>query len=84
MSTLTRRLAKIERFLTDSTGLVPHSPAWMDHWTAVLKRKLAGEPTPKIPMEVFRAYYQRRRKEIQDARDLSSAGSGIANGRSES
>jgi hypothetical protein len=58
MSNLQSRLRKLEAHLTDSSGLVPHSPAWMDHWTQELKKVIAEDyrgPKAPIPLEVVRA-----------------------------
>jgi len=32
MSQLKCRLEKLEASLLDGSGLVPHSPAWMEYW----------------------------------------------------
>jgi hypothetical protein len=61
MKNLQRRLRKLEAHFTDSSGLVPHSPAWMDHWTQELKKVIAEDyhgPKAPIPLEVVRAYLQ--------------------------
>jgi len=58
---LTRRLRKLEQTLTDGSGLVPNSRAWMDHWTQELTKVLDGNRSgrkPRIPLEVVRAYLQ--------------------------
>jgi hypothetical protein len=59
MRNLQRRLRKLEAHLTDSSGLVPHSPAWTDHWTEELKKVLAEDyrgPKARIPLDVVRAH----------------------------
>jgi hypothetical protein len=58
MRDLPRRLRKLEAHFTDSSGLVPHLPAWMDHWTQQLKNVLAEDycgPKAPVPLEVVRA-----------------------------
>jgi hypothetical protein len=59
MMNLQRRLRKLEAHLTDPTGLIPQSPAWMDYWMQELKKVIAedyrGQPAP-IPLEVLRAH----------------------------
>jgi hypothetical protein len=45
MMNLQRRLAKLEALLTDTTGLVPHSAAWMEYWTKELKKFEEGDET---------------------------------------
>jgi len=42
MSNLRRRLQKLEARLTDSSGLVPHSPAWHYHWASIMDRLIGG------------------------------------------
>jgi hypothetical protein len=64
MRNLQRRLKKLEAALTDQTGLVPHSAAWMKYWTEELEKFVAsGDPGPKmrIPLEGARAYLQAAR-----------------------
>ena len=58
---LKRRLTKLERHLTDSCGLVPHTPAWMEYWTRECEKvrtKDDYQPVNRIPLEVVRAYLQ--------------------------
>jgi hypothetical protein len=59
MTNLQRRLRKLEAHFTDSSGLVPHSPAWMDHWMRELKKVIEPDyhgPKAPIPLDVLRAY----------------------------
>jgi hypothetical protein len=61
MSNFGRRIRKLEAQLTDSSGLVPHSPAWMDYWMKEVDQVLAENgPGPRklIPLEAFRAWIQ--------------------------
>lgn len=46
MSNLLRRLRKLEAQLTDSTRLVPHSPAWLAYWTREVEAVIADEQRP--------------------------------------
>ncbi len=55
MSNLRRRLHKLEARLTDSSGLVPNSQAWLDYWHIKAARILDGEDPGKIPIEYFDA-----------------------------
>jgi hypothetical protein len=61
MRNLQRRLRKLERALTDSSGLIPHSPAWMEYWTKQLEERLEGKGRSSFskepfPIEVIRAW----------------------------
>ncbi len=61
MTNLRRRLKQLEAQFTDSTGRVPHSPAWTDYWTQVLEKVLAEDyfgPKAPVPLEVVRAHLQ--------------------------
>ena len=55
MSSLSRRLRNLEARLTDTSGLVPHSQAWLDYWTAKVDRILSGADSDRIPLEVVDA-----------------------------
>jgi hypothetical protein len=55
---LQRRLRKLETHFTNSSGLVPLSPVWIDHWTQELKKVITENyrgPKAPIPLEVLRA-----------------------------
>jgi len=58
VTTIKRRLAKVERFLTDTSGLVPHTQAWMDYWMRELKALTVSQSPAKapVPLEVLREY----------------------------
>jgi hypothetical protein len=59
VTNLQRRLRKLEAHFTDSSGLVPHPPAWMDHWTRELSKVIAEDYRGRkaaIPLEVVRTY----------------------------
>jgi hypothetical protein len=54
MTNLGRRLKKLEAQITDTRGLVPRSPAWIEYWRGTTDRILSGEDaetTERIPME---------------------------------
>jgi hypothetical protein len=58
MTNLERRLGKLEAQLIDSSGLVPHTPRWLEYWRNWLERS-ANDPTfhPRdlMPVEAARA-----------------------------
>jgi len=61
MSTLNRRLKKLEAMMTDISGLVPGSPRWWAYWNEQLHRHIARDPDARntqVPLEVLRAYIQ--------------------------
>jgi hypothetical protein len=61
MSTLNRRLTKLEAMMTDISGLVPGSPRWWAYWNEQLHRRIARDPDARntqVPLEVLRAYIQ--------------------------
>jgi hypothetical protein len=43
LSRFERRLKKLEALTIDPSGLVPHSPAWFEHWYKQLDLYIAGE-----------------------------------------
>ena len=58
MLNLRRRLHKLEARLTDTTGLVPNSQAWLDYWLTEVDMVIAGEDRggrPRIPIAVIDA-----------------------------
>ena len=62
-SSLLRRIEELETRLTDSSGLVPHSPAWLEYWRRQLYNGMAGQPCVKVPIEAFRAIVRASRDE---------------------
>ena len=61
MTNLRRRIRKLEAYLTDASGLVPHTPAWMNYWMQELKTVVESDPPVPgklVPLEVARAYMQ--------------------------
>jgi len=64
MSSLNRRLRKLEALLTDDAGLVPGSEQWLAYWTERADRILSGRDGVKgclIPLEVVDAILHNRR-----------------------
>jgi hypothetical protein len=56
MSTLLRRLRKLEAQLTDHSGLMPHTKPWSDYWSPRIDDLIAGETLDqKVPLEVIDA-----------------------------
>lgn len=58
MKSLLRRLGKLEAQLTDSSGLVPHSPRWLEYWKRWFEdytRDPSSRPGELIPIEAARA-----------------------------
>jgi hypothetical protein len=58
MSNLRRRLRKLEARLTDSSGLIPNSQAWLDYWLPKVDRIIFGEggdSSERIPIAVIDA-----------------------------
>jgi hypothetical protein len=51
ITNLARRLRKLEKQLTDASGLVPHSEAWRDYWKRRLEQYLSEGGG--IPMEAI-------------------------------
>ena len=61
MSNLQRRPKKLEKLVTDGTGLVPGSRRWLAYWTERLHQYIARDDDAKdykFPLEVIRAYVQ--------------------------
>jgi len=58
MSSILRRLRRLETRLTDDSGLRPHSEAWLDYWGHRIERLLGGEAQRepgRIPLEAIDA-----------------------------
>ena len=61
MTNLQRRLRKLEgRFITDSSGLIPQSPEWIEYWMReIAKLNTPEDPGGKyIPFEAARWHLQ--------------------------
>jgi hypothetical protein len=59
MTNLQRRLKKIEAFMTDTSGLVPHSPRWLAYWDRQIFNYMQDpehrRPAVLFPIDAFRA-----------------------------
>jgi hypothetical protein len=58
IKSLQRRLGKLEARLLDSSGLVPHSPRWLEywsHWFDDYTRDPSSRPGELITIEAARA-----------------------------
>ena len=57
MARLERRLRKLETRLRDrDSGLMPHTPQWLEYWTEKLDRVMKGENIDeKIPLAAYDA-----------------------------
>jgi hypothetical protein len=62
MLNLRRRLHKLEARLTDSSGLIPNSQAWLDYWHVKAARILDGEDPDKIPIAYLDAIIAAEKK----------------------
>jgi hypothetical protein len=67
MNGLRRRIAKLERTLTDESGLTPGSPAWIKYWFAEIDRGIATEfvNSPLLPPEAVRMWMRAQPDESQ-------------------
>jgi len=59
MTSLERRLRKLEICLTDASGLVPHSDAWLKYWQREISNYMEDpelrRPKVLFPIEAVRA-----------------------------
>jgi hypothetical protein len=58
MSSLLRRVRKLETRLKDLSGLAPNTDAWLDYWARRIDRLLGGEAQRepgRIPLEAIDA-----------------------------
>jgi hypothetical protein len=56
-----RRLRRLEAELTDSSGLIPHSAAWIDYWMKEVDKAVTERgsgPKRAIPLEAIHAWMQ--------------------------
>jgi hypothetical protein len=62
MTNLQRRLKKIEAFMTDTSGLVPHSQRWLEYWDRQIFTFMQDpehrRPTVLFPLQAVRAVLQ--------------------------
>ncbi len=55
-----RQLRKLEATIKDSSGLVPHTPEWLDYWAAKIDRAMEGDSDCRpIPLEIMDAVMAR-------------------------
>jgi hypothetical protein len=58
MSNILKRLRRLETRLTDTSGLAPHTEAWLDYWGRRIERHLGGDAQRepgRIPLEAIDA-----------------------------
>ena len=59
MTNLQRRLKNIEAFMTDTSGLVPHSQRWLAYWDQQIFNFMTApdgrRPAVFFPIDAFRA-----------------------------
>jgi hypothetical protein len=59
MTNLQRRLKKIEAYMTDTSGLVPHSHRWLAYWDQQIFNYMTDpsgrRPAVHFPIDAFRA-----------------------------
>jgi len=62
MTNLQRRLRKIEAFMTDVSGLVPHSRRWLEYWDQQIFNFMQDpehrRPAVLFPLQAVRAVVQ--------------------------
>jgi hypothetical protein len=61
MKNLQRRLLKLEHSLTDTSGPIPDSPAWVKYWMDAMEIMMeTTDPrySRPIPLKVVRAWMQ--------------------------
>ena len=57
-ASLLRRIEELETRLTDGSGLVPHSPEWLEFWQRELEKSAAGQKYVRLTLEAARAICQ--------------------------
>ena len=67
-----RRIEELETRLTDGSGLVPHSPEWLEFWQRELDKFAAGQKYVRLTLEAARAICQATPDE--DAGDVGGVG----------
>jgi hypothetical protein len=78
MRNILRRIKKLEKRLTDASGLVPNSEAWFDYWKnlydeyleAYERSELTGEAPPDYPKGITLAFLDRIVEEADRADGL--------------
>ena len=60
MTNLQPRLKNLEQRLTDPSGLVPHTPSWLEYWDRqIYDYAMSGRwPAVLFPLEAVRAVMQ--------------------------
>jgi hypothetical protein len=54
----------MEAQFTEDSGLVPHTPKWLAHWTDWFNRRIRGEDPPgRIPIDALRILMQADNRE---------------------
>ena len=53
-----RRIEELETRWTDGSGLVPHSPEWLEFWQRELDKSAAGQKYVRLTAEAARAILQ--------------------------
>jgi hypothetical protein len=53
---LQRRLKKLEGILTDPTGMVPHTPRWLEYWDRQFYLYMTGQDRHAIWLASIAAY----------------------------
>ena len=66
---LLSRITKIEARIKDRSGLVPHSPGWLDYWELRMARILTEEESGSIPLEVWDALLVDQQAGVDDHSD---------------
>jgi len=57
-SNLLRRIEALEERSTDDSGLVPHSPEWVEFWLQQVHLYETGQPHVPLTLEGVRAWMQ--------------------------
>jgi hypothetical protein len=74
---LLRRIEDLETRLTDSSGLVPHSPAWLEYWGRQLHNGMTDQLYVPLTIEAFRAVVRASRDEGDKGDSEKNAGGGL-------
>jgi hypothetical protein len=65
MTNLERRIRNLEARGHDPSGLVPHSPKWIEYWDRQVDRYVRGEPDVLLTLEGVRSWMQRTGSECE-------------------
>jgi len=71
MTSLQRRLRKLEAGIVDSHGLIPNTPEWLEFWSEKIDRLIAGEDVDLtgITLAVTDAIIEAGEREAPEAMD---------------